>query len=252
VSSDRKVAANKRNSSKSCGPRTAAGKATASRNALKHGLSAVVNRQPAPSAEIEQLAKAFCGTSENSELLAQARIIAANALVLRVIVAQKLAVVERLREPTAIAFAKGDNSLELGKARLMQSRLAGEQIDELVPRLLEKYKDKIESKGRGVHSGLIVPDCLLCLLEQSDSMQHERRARQLIEERERNEFQALEEAAADLIRLDRYEGRSWSQQKRAINNFINLRMAFPSSNHSPEQSNRAVVGRQAFASHVLR
>ena len=97
MSSERKVAANKRNSGKSCGPRTAAGKATASRNALKHGLSAVVNRQPAPSAESEQLAKAFCGTSENCELLAQARTIAANALVLRAIAAQKLAVVERLR-----------------------------------------------------------------------------------------------------------------------------------------------------------
>jgi hypothetical protein len=34
----------------------------------------------------------------------------------------------------------------------------------------------------------------------------------------------LEEAAADLIRLDRYERRSWSQQKRAIRNFMNLRM----------------------------
>ena len=44
--SDRKSAANRRNSCKSCGPRTAAGKAIASRNALKHGLSAVVYRQP--------------------------------------------------------------------------------------------------------------------------------------------------------------------------------------------------------------
>ena len=65
MSSDHKAAANKRNSGRSCGPRTAAGKATASRNALKHGLSAVVNRQPVSSAEIERLAEAFCGTSEN-------------------------------------------------------------------------------------------------------------------------------------------------------------------------------------------
>ena len=98
MTSDRKAAANKRNGRKSCGPRTAAGKATASRNALKHGLSAVVYRQPAPSAEVERLAKAFCGHGENPDLLAQARIIAANALVLHAIGAQKIAVVERLRD----------------------------------------------------------------------------------------------------------------------------------------------------------
>ena len=126
MTSDRKAAANKRNSHKSCGPRTAAGKATASRNALKHGLSAVVYRQPTPSAEIERLAKAFYGHGENTDLLDQARIIAANALVLRAIGAQKIAVVERLRESTAIALAKGDNSLALAKARSMQSQLASE------------------------------------------------------------------------------------------------------------------------------
>ena len=56
MTSARKVAANRRNSCKSCGPRTAAGKAIASRNALRHGLSAIVNRQATPSAEIERLA----------------------------------------------------------------------------------------------------------------------------------------------------------------------------------------------------
>ena len=232
MSSDRKAAANKRNSRKSCGPRTAVGKTTASRNALKHGLSAVVNRQPAPAAEIERLVKAFCGTSENSELLAQARVVAANALVLRAIGAQRLAVVERLREPTAIAFAKGDNSLKLGKARAMQTRLASKEIDLLVPKLLVKYKDEIESQGLGARSGLIVPGSLIFLLEWADSIEHEQRAQQLVEEQERDEFQAVEEAAADLVRLDRYERRSWSQQKRAIRNFINLRLSFASGSRS--------------------
>ena len=224
MTSDRKAAANKRNGRKSCGPRTAAGKATASRNALKHGLSAVVYRLPAPSAEIERLAKAFCGHGENPDLLAQAHIIAANALVLRAIGAQKIAVVERLRESTAIALAKGDNSLELAKARSIQSQLASEEIDRLVPKLLEKYKDKIESEGLGARSGLIVPGSLIFLLEWSDSIEHEERARQLVEEQERDEFEALEQAAVDLVRLDRYERRAWSRQKCAIRAFINLKL----------------------------
>jgi hypothetical protein len=38
MTSDRKVAANRRNAQKSTGPRTLSGKATASMNALKHGL----------------------------------------------------------------------------------------------------------------------------------------------------------------------------------------------------------------------
>jgi hypothetical protein len=78
LTSVRKLAANKRNSCKSCGPRSAAGKKIASRNALKHGLSAVVNRQPAPSAEIERLAKLICGADANPALLEQARYIAAS------------------------------------------------------------------------------------------------------------------------------------------------------------------------------
>jgi hypothetical protein len=177
-------------------------------------------------AEIERLAKAFCGHGENLDLLAQARIIAANALALRAIGAQKIAVVERLRESTAIALAKGDNSLELATARSIQSWLASKEIDELVPKVFEKYKDQIEGKGQAAHFELIVPGRITALLKWSDSIEHERRAREtarkLVEEQERDEFQALEEVAADLIRLDRYERRCWSRQMRAIRNFMNL------------------------------
>ena len=41
---------------------------------------------------------------------------------------------------------------------------------------------------------------------------------------ERDEAAALEEAAADLVRLDRYERRTWSQQKRAILEFMNIKL----------------------------
>ena len=224
MTSDRKAAANKQNSRKSCGPRTAAGRATASRNALKHGLSAVVYRQPAPYAGVERLAKAFCGHGENPDLLAQARIIAANALVLRAIGAQKIAVVERLRDSTAIALAKGDNSIKLAKARSMKSQLASEEIDRLVPKVLEKYKDQIERLGQAEHIEHIVPGRIIALLEWSDSIEHERRAREIIEEQDRDEFEALEQAAVDLVGLDRYERRAWSRQKRAIRSFMNLKL----------------------------
>ena len=41
---------------------------------------------------------------------------------------------------------------------------------------------------------------------------------------ERDEAAALEEAALDLVRLDRYECRAWSQQKRAILAFMNIKL----------------------------
>jgi hypothetical protein len=228
VSSDRKWAANRRNGRTSRGPRTAAGQKKASRNALKHGLSAVVHRQTAPSATIERLAKAICGESERPELLAQARLIAINAVALRAIAAQRVAVVERLRESTAIPLAKGDNSLDLARARSMQTWLARREIDELVPKILKKYNNELKSKKQASDLKLIVPGRIFSLLEWSDSVEHERHAleiaQKLIEQNERNEFEALEAAALDLVRLERYEQRCWSRQKRAIRAFMNLRM----------------------------
>src|SRR6476620_5794162 len=51
----------------------AAGKAIASRNALRHGLSAIINRQSAPSAVIERLALAICDQDRDEALLGDAR-----------------------------------------------------------------------------------------------------------------------------------------------------------------------------------
>jgi hypothetical protein len=39
-----------------------------------------------------------------------------------------------------------------------------------------------------------------------------------------DEFAALGEAVPDLIRLDRYERRAYSRQKRAIRNFMNMKL----------------------------
>jgi hypothetical protein len=41
---------------------------------------------------------------------------------------------------------------------------------------------------------------------------------------EHDEFATLEEAALDLIRLDRYERRAWSRQKRAIRDLTNMKL----------------------------
>ena len=78
--SARRIAANRRNAQKSCGPRTHAGKARVRRNALKHGLSLSVLKSPGMSAEVEKLALALVGNDQDSRLLMQARKLAEAAM----------------------------------------------------------------------------------------------------------------------------------------------------------------------------
>jgi hypothetical protein len=61
VTSLKQIAANRRNATKSTGPITAQGKARASRNARRHGLSVSVNRASAVAAEIGEFAHQLVG-----------------------------------------------------------------------------------------------------------------------------------------------------------------------------------------------
>jgi len=47
---------------------------------------------------------------------------------------------------------------------------------------------------------------------------------------------AMEEAAADLVRLERYHRRTWSQQKRAIRAFTNMKLMRASDNDANQRS----------------
>ena len=71
-----------------------------------------------------------------------------NQFALHAINAQKIAVVERLRDQNAIALTKGDNSLALAKGRFMQAWLAHREIEARVPKILEKYKDQIRRSAK--------------------------------------------------------------------------------------------------------
>jgi len=65
-------------------------------------------------------------------------------------------------------------------------------------------------------------------VEETDSEEQKQRAFELADEyaekRQRDQFDALEEAAPDLVRLDRYERRTWTRQKRAIRAFMNIKL----------------------------
>ena len=60
------MAANLRNAQRSTGPRTAAGKSTSSRNALRHGLSRPQEMNAATEADIHQLTNEIVGHCVNN------------------------------------------------------------------------------------------------------------------------------------------------------------------------------------------
>jgi hypothetical protein len=61
LTSARKIAANRTNAHRSTGPKTAAGRAKAAKNARSHGLAIPVPSDPALSAEAETMAKRIAG-----------------------------------------------------------------------------------------------------------------------------------------------------------------------------------------------
>jgi hypothetical protein len=76
MASERQIAANRRNASKSTGPRTEAGKKRASHNALRHGMASQ-NLRAREAERIERLARQIAGDSQNPIVLELARSAAA-------------------------------------------------------------------------------------------------------------------------------------------------------------------------------
>ena len=60
MTSQAKIAANRRNAQRSTGPRAALAKARVRRNALRHGLAAIVVDDPAVATEVRRAAAAIC------------------------------------------------------------------------------------------------------------------------------------------------------------------------------------------------
>jgi hypothetical protein len=269
MTSVRKLEANRRNSRKSCGPRTAAGKSNASRNALRHGLAALTHRQPVPVPQVEQFARALCGNDNDSALFAQAVQIAQTEMELREVHAHQVHVIERLREPYQVPFAKKDNSLELGTARFMEAWLAEWEIRKRLSKLLEKYRDrmglahaaapqnpapwaddllldaetlnyyKTTDWARKGDWDMIVPIRLKALVEEQEvDDQIIQLAQNRVKEEERDEYEALEAAILDLIRLGRYERRAWSRHKRAIREFIKMKLTGADIRSAPAAEER--------------
>jgi hypothetical protein len=76
MTSDKMIAANRRNARRSTGPRTAAGKRKSAGNALRHGVTAGLHGDPAMDAAVARIAAALAGPGASPRRLALVRPVA--------------------------------------------------------------------------------------------------------------------------------------------------------------------------------
>ena len=205
--SERKLAANRRNAKKSCGPRTADGKRKVSRNALRHGLAAVKHLDIRLPGDIDFVARALCGDDGDHLLFQQALLIAENQLLLQCIRVEKVGLIERLRARDAFALAHET-------FRRQKPRVAA--------RRLRTYAAAAELERRQARFEKLTREEQDKLLDEYD--QELEKLEPLPKPiAERDHAASIKEALPDLMRLARYERRAWSTYRRAVRDFVNIK-----------------------------
>jgi hypothetical protein len=137
--SERKLDANRKNARASTGPRTSGGKAKASRNSKKHGLSLPVLLNPSLHGELYNLGKAIVGKKGRAELMEPACRIAAAQL--------DLARIRKVRDillAEAAALLLGDEYKEDPNAE--PPHVIDEVVRQLIP--LDRYEQRALSRRK--------------------------------------------------------------------------------------------------------
>ncbi len=206
MTSARKIAANRINAQKSSGPRSSVGKGRVSSNALRHGLAALKHFDAMRLRDIQLMARAICGDDIDPLLFEQAQVIAENELVLRCVRAERIAVVERLRDASALPLAIRDDSMARAKARVREMDLAAAELERMQARF-----------------GAMTAEERAKLYEEYDRELDELESKPAPPIAERDEVDAMCAAMPDLVRLARYEKRAWSRRRRAMRNFMAIK-----------------------------
>jgi len=220
VGSQVKIVASRANGRKSRGPRTPAGKSNASRNAFRHGLAAITRKDPEIFAEIEPVARAICNGAVNPLLFEQALIIAENDFVLRCAQTEWIAAIERQRDRTATPLATGDLGFARAKARIERAKLIYQMLVEGA-----NASSNNAARNNAARTSAASTD-------EAHVRSNRERERAVAEQGgrvtpplEREEFDAMRAAMADLERLERYRRRAWSRQRRAFQRFMETQSA---------------------------
>jgi hypothetical protein len=210
MSSQAQVAANQSNGRKSRGPRTAAGKSRASRNALRHGLAAISRYNPAYFPEIDRIAKAYCEGEDDPLLFEQALMMAECDLILMYVAAERLAAIARMRDPKAIPFSDTKASLGRARARFAQAKLAYTKL----------VKEKAATASKSAKNlSRRAPTPNTSNLNAAPTSPN----KAATQPRKYDEVEGMLRAVPDLKRLERYERRAISRRNRAIRDFSFIR-----------------------------
>ena len=220
MSSQAQLAANRANAAKGRGPRTAAGKTRASRNALRHGLAAISRHNLAYFHEIGRIAMAYCEGDTEPLLFEQALIIGESDVILSCLVGERLAAIERMRDPDAIPFSDSNASLARARARFAQAKRAYAQLVKAKQAKAASTSDKGKAsisaqKNKETNSTSTDNPAINAAATRSAES-----AREPHPPAQREECDAMCRAAPDLRRLERYERRAASRRNRAIREFI--------------------------------
>jgi hypothetical protein len=150
VPTDKQVAANRRNSRRSTGPRSSTGKRRVGHNAYQHGLSISVSANPAFDDQIEELARAIVGATDDEKKFKHACVVAAAELDLARVRRAKVALIEQV-----MAFGTLDQPPPRTLEKLARAKLAmpsqepdrsAEAIKRALPELV-KF-DRYEQRAR--------------------------------------------------------------------------------------------------------
>ena len=118
MASPRQIAANRRNAAKSSGPRSAAGKKRAARNAHRHGLFSMLSRT-AIIGEIGTLAQEIAGQTSSEVALEHARAAAEAEIELRRVRDAKRALIDRAYLLARKARLEGPMRSDRHRARIL-------------------------------------------------------------------------------------------------------------------------------------
>jgi len=145
MTSESKIAANRRNSRRSSGPRTHTGKLKVSRNALRHGLAAATLRDAGIAAEVDRLASAIGGEIADAAQREQALIIAESELTLLRVRAVRTSIFEQMLLAKGAADTQEKSEQLLGRQRA--GVIGSSHFEQL--RRLERYERRTFSRRQG-------------------------------------------------------------------------------------------------------
>jgi hypothetical protein len=211
MTSERKVAANRRNAANSTGPRTRGGKATVSRNALRHGLRSVAGDHGHEPEDVERIARLIAGKTSDGARYEQAVIIAESALSIARIRVFRIKAIERFRERLPSPFFSGSPLPQEidGLARLHglgNSRAARDVIGRWVKPTEAGFKE-LEASVKELRRRNVAR-----LIALGDSFEKG-------SPKPRTDVECFLLAFSEICALDRHERRALSRRRRAIRIF---------------------------------